>query len=323
MSVMKSEKKALIIACYIGKIPVNINMWIKSCTINADFDFLLVTNDNIDMDLPENVIVLHQELIDLKKRFQKHIDFEITLDSAYKLCDYKPLYALAFEDYVKDYPFWGHCDIDMVFGQINHFFTVELLTKYDRLGSLGHLCLYRNNDQMNHLYEKKGAAFPYKKVFTSNYSYNFDEIFGYNLLCKYNHINWYDCGWEFCLDKCYGYPFSFSHQRSHEEQFVLWKDGLIYLAYRENGQMKYEEKMYYHFSSTKYVLNNPSDIVAFEYSKCMNLEEPVENYHIQSDYMGEKQNDRKSAFNRIFRGKKPYQIYIRIRQEFYRSVLRR
>lgn len=107
MSVMKSEKKALIIACYIGKIPVNINMWIKSCTINADFDFLLVTNDNIDMDLPENVIVLHQELIDLKKRFQKHIDFEITLDSAYKLCDYKPLYALAFEDYVKDYPFGG------------------------------------------------------------------------------------------------------------------------------------------------------------------------------------------------------------------------
>lgn len=321
---MKSNKKALIIACYIGKLPKCINIWLKSCKVNSDFDFLLVTNDKVTDTLPDNVIVLYQELSDIKERFQKCLDFKISLERAYKLCDFKPIYALAFEDYVKDYPFWGHCDIDMVFGRINQFFTDEMFEKYDRLGSLGHLTLYKNNDQMNQLYEKKGTPFSYRKVFASGYSYGFDERFGYNMLCIYNHINWLDCKWQFCLDKNFGYPYSFSNGQNYDEQTVLWKDGRIYQVYKEDGEIKYEEKMYYHFSGTKYFLDDPSEELVFEYSRCVNLEDTIEKHltNPDFDYAGEEQDKRSSVFYRFF-SRSPYRMYIRLKQEFYRSVLRR
>ena len=45
---------------------------------------------------------------------------------------------------------------------------------------------------MNNLYKKKGSAFSYKKVFQSEYNYNFDEMYGMNLICSKNKVKWMD-----------------------------------------------------------------------------------------------------------------------------------
>ena len=68
-------KKALIIACYIGKLPSCINLWFKSCSYNQDYDFMLVTDDDINVNVPENVIIFHQTLKNLKERFQQCLGF--------------------------------------------------------------------------------------------------------------------------------------------------------------------------------------------------------------------------------------------------------
>lgn len=39
-----------------------------------------------------------------------------------------------FQEYIKDYDFWGHCDADLIFGDIRKFVTDDILNKYDRLG---------------------------------------------------------------------------------------------------------------------------------------------------------------------------------------------
>ena len=43
---------------------------------------------------------------------------QVTLDRPYKLCDFKPAYGFIFGEYLKEYDYWGHCDIDIVWGDL-------------------------------------------------------------------------------------------------------------------------------------------------------------------------------------------------------------
>lgn len=247
--------RKVIIACYYGQFPAWMNLWVKSCELNPDFDFLLVTDSELQ-NLPPN-ITLHQESIaDLKRRFSRVLGFEVCLEQPYKLCDYKPVYGLAFQELIKDYDFWGHCDIDLVFGRIGHFFTDELFTQYDRLGTYAHLLFYRNNDEMNHLFTKKGSIFNYQTVFKGKWYYGLDEMFGMSLICRKNHVKWFDCGHAYCLDRSeqrFSNPLSFDGTPNYRYQGVLWENGRIYHVYlSDDGQSHRDEKMYFHFSKIHY-----------------------------------------------------------------------
>ena len=46
------------------------------------------------------------------------------VNSPYKLCDYKPVYGLIFDEDLQDYDFWGHCDVDLIFGDIRKFINL-------------------------------------------------------------------------------------------------------------------------------------------------------------------------------------------------------
>lgn len=264
--------RKVIIACYYGRFPAWMNLWVKSCELNPDFDFLLVTDSELQ-NLPPNM-TLHQESIaDLKRRFCRVLGFEVCLEQPYKLCDYKPVYGLAFQELIKDYDFWGHCDIDLVFGRIGHFFTDELFEQYDRLGTYAHLLFYRNNDEMNHLFMKKGSIFNYQTVFKGRWYYGLDEMFGMSLICRRNHMNWYDCGHTYCLDKSkkhLGNPLVFSGLSHDGLQGVLWEDGRIYQVYWSvDGQLKKEEKMYFHFSKNHYEPISYTERLVFDAERIM------------------------------------------------------
>lgn len=45
----------------------------------------------------------------------------------------KPAWPHIFEDYLGEYEFVGWCDIDLVLGNINSFFSESLKAKYDLL----------------------------------------------------------------------------------------------------------------------------------------------------------------------------------------------
>lgn len=69
----------------------------------------------------------------LKELVQSHFDFQISLEAPYKLCDFKPAYGDIFKDYAEKYDFWGHCDFDMIFGNLRKFFNEDKLEKYDKV----------------------------------------------------------------------------------------------------------------------------------------------------------------------------------------------
>lgn len=133
-----------IICCYFGTLPSTFQLWLNTCGYNDTVDFLIFTDDKRPFDVPQNVKVEYLSFLEIKAMIQKKFDFEIALNQPYKLCDFKPAYGEIFCEYIVEYEFWGHCDLDMFFGNIRKFLTEDIFTKYDKILTEGHLTLYRN-----------------------------------------------------------------------------------------------------------------------------------------------------------------------------------
>ncbi len=271
---MDSKYKILLIAVYFGEFPPEFNLWLKSCENNADIHFLLCTDQDM-IYIPDNMLWKKMSLEDCQKMFLAASGMNIVLTRPYKMCDYRPLYGKVFKEELRGYDFWGHCDIDMVWGNIRTFLTDNILDCYDRIGSFGHMSLYRNNKKMNNLYKKKGSAFSYKKVFQSEYNYNFDEMYGMNLICSKNKVKWMDFRHAYCLDKKGGDKLAFYGIKNYNSQKVLWMNGKIYRVFIKNGKVKFREFMYYHFSGIHYAIDSISDKIVFGNDYCNHVEDEI------------------------------------------------
>lgn len=129
----KLKRIALIIP-YFGSLPNYFSLWLESASYNKSIDFLLFTDCNLsEYGIPDNVICKYMTLQEIANRINGILDFDFILHNSYKLCDYRPLYGLIFSDYIYDYQFWGHCDLDIIWGNLSNYITEELLDKYDRL----------------------------------------------------------------------------------------------------------------------------------------------------------------------------------------------
>ena len=191
------NKIALVIPYFISNgqsFPNYFNFWLESAKNNSDFcDFIIFTNNHKKYDYPKNVKVFYMEFEQFKDIVQKNFDFKITLDSPYKLCDYKVTYGEVLHNYLNDYEFWGYCDIDLIFGDISKFITEELLSKYDKIFQRGHFTLYRNSSEINCLYRTDMGGEPYyKTVFTSPKSFAFDEYPGIAKIYRFLDIPVYE-----------------------------------------------------------------------------------------------------------------------------------
>lgn len=169
-------KKCCFVIPYFGTLPDNFPIFLKSCSWNPSFDWILFTDDCTAYDYPNNVKVVRMTLSELRDLADKKFGFHVALEKAYKLCDFKPAYGFIFEKWLKDYKFWGHCDIDTIMGDLSHFLTEELLEKYDKLFCMGHFVVYRNEYDNNRIFMNclNGTEL-YKRVFTTPDICWFDE----------------------------------------------------------------------------------------------------------------------------------------------------
>ena len=111
-----------------GKFPWYFPYFLHSCRYNPTVDFLILTDNNDpSFELPTNVKIIPYSLGQFKTDAAKALGFDVAVESYYKLCDFKPAYGTVFADYIKEYDFWGYCDVDVIFGNIRAFMTDELL----------------------------------------------------------------------------------------------------------------------------------------------------------------------------------------------------
>ena len=172
------QKSIAILTCWYGIYPWYFPYFVHSCRFNPTVDFIIITdNDEIIHNKPENIILIHRSLDELKINFEKKLGFSVSIDFPYKLCDFKPAYGYLFPEVIKNYDFWVIGDVDVVYGDIRAFMTDLLLNEYDVISSrhdyiTGSFCLFRNNEYINSLFMKSKD---FKKVFTSSDNFCFDE----------------------------------------------------------------------------------------------------------------------------------------------------
>lgn len=242
--------KLCLLSIWLGKLPETFELWKRSVLNNPTVDVYLIT-DNTGLQEEANLKVITMSFSEIKKRFQTMLKFPISLDSPYKLCDYRPVWGEAFREITESYEFWGHIDMDIVLGDIRAFLTDDLLAKYDKLFEAGCFILYRNTVEMRELYkrsmEKENMAYPYKKVFQCPYACYFDEYLGMNILGwkygirllrdqdKEEFVQ--DFGWQNLEFKSY----------ITEDVFVFrWKDGKLYrYLYDASGTILQETQKEY------------------------------------------------------------------------------
>jgi hypothetical protein len=175
---MKQSGNIGFITCYFGELPWYFDYFVNSCKYNPSVDFYIITNDDTYKNtVPKNVRLIYKTLDDVNAVATEKLGFEINITYGYKFCDFKPAYGLIFSELLKGYDFWGHCDIDIIFGNIRDFITDELLENYDVISVrhdwlTGCFLLYKNIDKINRLFM---YSKDYKKVFTSEQHYCFDE----------------------------------------------------------------------------------------------------------------------------------------------------
>lgn len=185
---MVNMKKVLVIIPYFGILPNWFQIFLDSCKETEILDFLLLTDDETKYDYPDNFNVKYQSFIKLQDLVKKKIGNDAYIDHPYKLCDYKSLYGHFFEEELENYDFWAHCDIDIIFGNIDSFLKDILELQFDRMFSVGHFSIYKNDKEINTLFNKKLPVdypnyFDIDFVKNTTYPCHFDEV-GMNVIFK-------------------------------------------------------------------------------------------------------------------------------------------
>lgn len=246
--------KIAFIIPYFGKFPEYFKFWLKTAGWNQNIDFLIFTDDQTKFDYPANIKVRYMSFIEMKEYIQKKFSFKISLDCPYKLCDYKLAYGYIFEEYLKSYDFWGHCDLDVIWGNIRNFLTDEILDNYDKILEHGHCELYRNTERINRRFMIDNHPFiSYKEVLSTNASFCFDEKTSPMNRNLWKGVKCYSNNRIFintCFDDYSGFFKDFS---SGKIGYLCWNQGLLSYLSKEH-EIQYV--MYAHFQ-----YRNPSILV--------------------------------------------------------------
>lgn len=254
---------------YFGKMRKDFNLWLYTCKYNPTIDWIILTDDHSIYPYPPNVKVVYTTFEALKSRIQSIFNFEIVLDKPYKLCDYKVAYGEIFMKELKDYDFWGYCDMDVIWGDIRHFITNEILESYEKIGFQGHSTLYKNTPEVNSRYKRKlNGEEVYKKYFTTKENNFFDENVMTNIYQEYNIPFYHEITFANISPLAYNFYLRYfpnNDDYKNKHQIFVWKNGKLFRMYAYDGKVFREEFMYVHFlrRKMKNLINNTDSLDQF------------------------------------------------------------
>ena len=157
----KSEgRRIALVIVYIGPAPFWMPAFLLSCRFNPEITWLLFSDMGRPADCPENVQFIALDLAGFNRRASETLGLNIRVQQSfvYKIADFKSAYGKIFEKELQPFDFWGHCDLDIVWGSIGHFVSQDTLDTFDIITSRpkrisGHFCLYRNTPEITNTYQ--------------------------------------------------------------------------------------------------------------------------------------------------------------------------
>lgn len=243
------QNQVCVIGVYFGTLPAYFSLWLLSCKCNTQVDFRVITDMNLSAyTLPDNVKSIPCTIDEMRKRASRILGFEACLPEPYKCCDFKPLYGLIFADVVKGYEYWGHCDFDLLWGDLSTFFVKYRLSDYEKFLPYGHLALYRNTLENNSRYRLSGSLCGnYVQAFGNGKHIAFDEDSGINMIYRQHQIPLFSKRIFADISDTYHRFRCAQKDRNYRMQVFYWKNGKVYRAFYYRGMIRTEEFLYIHF----------------------------------------------------------------------------
>ena len=241
-------KEILLIIPYFGKWPLWFDAFLVSVAANPTIHWFCPTDCNIPEYHPENITFLPTGLEQLNDHVNKVVAAQVPLNPR-KFCDLKPAYGDIFKEEVKEYDFWGICDMDIVWGDIRKFVTEKLLHEYDIISSRkenisGHFTLFRNIPKINQLYKQLPD---YRALFEVPQFKWTDEVVLSNYLKGHREGKGLEINVYWATILCNQERGRDSHQEYYLDTW-LWKNGKM-LELKNGKPIK--EVMYLHFINWK------------------------------------------------------------------------
>jgi hypothetical protein len=167
---------------YFGERPSYFPLVVRSMAANPDVDWLMLTEAPVP-GAPPNLTVQLCEFADLATRIQGSFDFPVALPHPYKLCDVRPAFGEVFAAELAGYDFWGHSDLDVVFGRIRDHLPPEAFAA-DKVLVQGNFALYRNTPEAAGWFRHEIDGVSYRDVLTDPAARHFDEWAGIYLVLR-------------------------------------------------------------------------------------------------------------------------------------------
>lgn len=240
-------KSIMLLDVYFGKLPSWINLFIETCKYNPTVNWTIFTDDKFPKNKCKNVKFIKSSVNKINKLMSEKLNLNIKVENPYKFCDLRPAFGVIFKDYFKGYDYWGHTDLDVLFGNIRTFITGSLTSKFDIISSdprkiCGPFTIFKNIEKVNLLYKKLKPS--YKEIFE-----NIDKHYHSNEQAMTEVVNLAHNKRE--ISK------SYRDLHKHEISTYSWEEGKIKI--KSNG----EHTMYVHLRKFKDTLD-PKPTNCFE-----------------------------------------------------------
>lgn len=153
---------------------------------------MLITDQEVGFR-PSNVRVVATDWDAFREFVRTRLGDGVALGRPYKTCDLRPAFGQLFTEYVEGYAFWGHCDLDVVFGDVRKFLTPDVLSKHEKVLVRGNFSLYRNSPAINALYRSRPDIASFDAVMSDPAARRFDEWLGIHPILRAENISlWND-----------------------------------------------------------------------------------------------------------------------------------
>lgn len=258
---MTPNQRIAFVIPYLGALPKYTSLFFHSVASNRAIDVLLFVDQQPAIDVPGNVHVQIASRDSILNRIRKSTGLEIDAITGHKLCDFRPFYSLMFEKELRHYSWWGHCDIDLMFGDVSRWIANYLNSDYDVLtahnsGTIGHFTIYKNDPAVSNAMLAMIDNPMYKHKLLMSDNQHLDEGGAYQHIAKGTTLKLFTApSFQESLKLTYA-PFgvTFCLDGSTAELYPLEYG----IAFWENGRTWYEtpnrprtEVLYIHFMGNK------------------------------------------------------------------------
>ncbi|MBR7071432.1 MAG: hypothetical protein IKI29_04645 [Clostridia bacterium] len=154
-------------------------LFLRTLSYNKGYDLILVTDIDVEAnyDCPVNLKVVPMKFSELQERVKQLFGEKSVLPVPYKINDYRPMFGVLFAELLAGYDYWGHCDCDVLLGDLDDFLSPVLEKDFDKIFAVGHMTLVKNTPENNQRYSRsvRGEDPWYLEMIQTSKSMNFDE----------------------------------------------------------------------------------------------------------------------------------------------------